>query len=192
MANAKYYPDDWGEYCAYCKKNSQPIDPRWAVFAARFRVAGNFGGAIWFDMAERTTRGYDAAIRLLFCYSALEAACSASGLKVHNVHLEGEYLSECRRKIRLNFSSFTDEEFGLRKALGSKHLKQRLAEFFEEQSDDLMPFATAVRHLFAHGIWTPKGSNALTKQAVEGLDWISHGLNLTSQSLFKKFYENLR
>jgi hypothetical protein len=192
MADAKYYPDNWIEYCADCKRKSQDIDAKWAVFAARFRVAGNFGGGVWFGMNERTTRGYDAAIRLLLAYSALEAACSASRLKVHHVRLEGEYLSECRRKVRLNFSPLADEEFALRRALQSAYLKNRLDDFFEKKSDDLMPFATAVRHLFAHGIWTPKGSNALTKQAVDAIDWISHGLRLTSQSLFEKFYENLR
>ena len=70
MAGAQYYPDFWREYCAECKSVGSKPDRAWAIFASRFRVAGNFGGAVWFKMAQSTTRGYDAALRLLLSYAA--------------------------------------------------------------------------------------------------------------------------
>ena len=187
MADNLYYPDCWREYCAECKRVGSKPDRAWAIFASRFRMAGNFGGAVWFKMAQSTARGYDAALRLLLSYAALEAACAASREKIENIKLEGEYLAECRRQIRRNFSSFSAEEFDLRGSLTSDRLKRKLDEFFSGQSEDLMPFAAAIRHLFAHGVWTPKGSMALTKSATDGLDWISHGLKLAAQELFVQF-----
>lgn len=189
MADALYYPDFWREYCAECKRAGSKPDRAWAIFASRFRIAGNFGGAVWFKMAQNTVRGYDAALRLLLSYAALEAACVASRERIENIKLEGEYLAECRREIRKSFSKFSADEFDLRGSLTSHRLKRKLDEFFSTQSDDLMPFAAAIRHLFAHGVWTPKGSEALTKSATEGLDWISHGLKLEAQKLFVQFAE---
>lgn len=187
MADGKYYPDGWREYCAHCKERGVLPDRAWAIFASRFRIAGNFGGSTWFGMAENTTRGYDAAFRLLLSYGAIEAACAAKGRKLSTIRLEGEYLSKCRRQVRISFRSYSAEEFNLRASLTSTHLKRKLSEFFSGHSDDLMPFASAIRHLFAHGIWTPKGSKALTKGATEALDWISHALKLEAQQLFQDF-----
>ena len=192
MSDAYYYPDFWREYCKHCKKAGKQPDREWALFASRFRMAGNFGGAVWFGrMTLKTTRGYDAALRLMLCYGAMELACAASKQKIENIKLEGDYLADCRRLVRRNFSSFSREEFNLRGSLTSVRLKRKLDDFFSEQSDDLMAFAAAVRHLFAHGVWTPKGSIALTKSATEGLDWISHGLKLEAQKLFVQFVQGL-
>lgn len=190
MADAYYYPDFWREYCTHCKKSGNKPDREWAIFASRFRMAGNFGGAVWFGrMTQKTSRGYDAALRLILCYGTLESACIASKKKIEKIELVGDYLADCRRVVRKSFKSFSSEEFNLRGSLSSPRLKHKLEEFFLEQSDDLMPFAAAIRHLFAHGVWTPKGSLALTKSAAEGLDWISHALKLEAQELFGQFVE---
>lgn len=187
VADTKYYPDFWREYCAECKREGSMPDRAWAIFAGRFRVAGNFCGTTWFNMTQSTTRGYDAALRLLLSYAALEAACVAYPEKIENIKLEGQHLAECRRQIRRSFSSFSEKEFTLRGSLKSYNLKRKIDEFFSGQSEDLMPFAVATRSLFLHGVWTPHGSETLTKTASDGLDWISHGLKLEAQNLFVRF-----
>jgi hypothetical protein len=52
-----------------------------------------------------------------------------------------------------------------------------------------MPFAMAIRHLFAHGQWTPTGSNVLTKRAVDALDSLQQGLRLAGQNLFDGYWK---
>jgi hypothetical protein len=191
MGDDKYYPDHWREYCSMCKSENQVPDTNWAIFAGRFRMAGNFGGGTWFSMGERSVRGYDAAIRLLLSYSAFEAACAAAGTRPTNIKLEDPYLKDCRRKVRTSFKSFSEEDFPLRNALSKNSLKKKIDDFFSGDSEDLLPFASAIRHLFAHGVWTPKGSQALSKQATEGLDEISHALKLKGLYMFEEFYNKI-
>lgn len=187
MGDAKYYPDCWSEYCALRKRRGEKPEPKWARFAARYRVAGNFQRGDYFWMTEKSTRAYDHAIKFLLCYSAFECACDVMGRKPYKVHLGdgGEWIDECRKLARRHFGQFSNEEFPLRSALSSKVLQTRLSEFFEGASDDLMPIAMALRHLFAHGHWTPSTTGTLTKGACRCL-------NLLSQTIMREADKLLR
>ena len=188
MADAKYYPDDWQKYCRYCKTTGGNPNPQWAIFAARFRVSGNYSGVFWFGSIGPVGKGYEAAIGFLLSYSAFEAACRAEGVNVWEVRLDdGGYLDECRAKIRFHFSRLSNQDFPLLNALTSKNLRRKLADFFSKKSDDLMPFAMALRNLFAHGFWTPTGSRALTKGACFEIDLLSQAVRLAGQGLFRQF-----
>lgn len=187
MPDAKYYPDYWAEYCSLVRADGGKPELNWAIFASRYRAAGNFQRGDFFAMNAKSTRAYDVALKLLLCFSALESACVASGTKPYNYVL-GDfpgYGDECRRLARKHLGGFSEEDFPLRAALKNAELKARLSMFFSGRSNDLMPLAMSLRHLFAHGHWTPSGSGTLSVGAC-------NCLNLLNQSLLKKCDEILR
>ena len=194
MPDAKYYPNYWNDYCSLVKRTGGKPEPRWAVFAARYRVAGNFQRGDYFFMSARSTRAYDVALKLLLCFSALESACVASGTKPLN-HVLGDfdgYAGVCRRLARKHFGGLAEEEFPLRSALSNVTLKTRLSMFFSGSSDDLMPLAMSLRHLFAHGHWTPNGSNTLTAGACNCLDLLNLSLLDKCDEILTSHVETLR
>jgi hypothetical protein len=178
MADSQYYPDRWKEYVSTLKRQDQTPAQAWAVMAARYRVAGNFYGANFFQLSENITKGYDRAIQLLLAYSAFEAACSAKGLKPEDRPVESDsgFAKDARGKLIKAFGSLPDADFPLKSCLSNAALAKKVEGFFLQEHTNLQPVAAAMRHLFAHGLWTPHGANALSKSACEAIDLLAQSV----------------
>ena len=178
MADAQYYPDDWKEYVSALKRQGKEPNQAWGIAASRYRVAGNFCGANFFQLSESITRGYDRAIQLLLAYSAFEAACSARGLKPEDrsVRSDTGFSKDARVKLLKAFGSLPDTDFPLKSSLSNATLTQKVEGFFRKEHSNLQPVAAAMRHLFAHGLWTPHGASVLSKPACEAIDLLAQSV----------------
>jgi len=187
MGDANYYPDRWKEYVASLKKEGKEPAQEWAIFAARYRVAGNYCSASFFSLSEKTAKGYSEAIRLLLAYSAFEAACNASGRKPNECPVPSEegFPKEARILLQKAFNKTPEAEFPLRHALNPERLAGKIDAFLEGKEHNLQPIASALRHLFAHGIWTPHGADALSKTSCDALDVLSQSLLWAADRLFE-------
>jgi hypothetical protein len=181
------YPKAWKEYISSLKRKGKKPARDWAVFAARYRAASSYTGAHFSCFSDKTAKGYSEGIRLLLTYSAFEAACIASGHKPHDCPVLGD--DGLRKKARVllqkSFKKTPESEFPLRHALRSQKLSERVDAFLEGKDNDLLPIASALRHLFAHGIWTPHGAAALSKTTRDALHLLSQSLLVAADELFE-------
>ncbi len=173
MADAKYYPDEWKTFCELVKKGVTPGSPGLSRFAARYRSAGNFQRAEFFGLSDELCAGYSAIIKLMLCYSAFEILCGAIG---HDVSQQRIVDARCAKALRAVYGRVAADTFPLATALTSKKLLSRLDACLQGKSEDVLPLAIALRHLFAHGFWTPTGGEAVSRRATEALEALSLAL----------------
>ncbi len=181
MGDVKYYPDRWKEYVSTLKERGSLPSREWGTFAARYRVAGNYAGVTFFSMSRSVVNGYDRGIQLLLSYSAFESACTASGVDPTERPISSHegIAKTARMGLIKAFGQTPESAFPLRSALTSRKLASKIDAFFSGQDNSLQPVAAAIRHLFAHGVWTPHGSKMLTVTAC-------NALNLLAQSVLRE------
>lgn len=181
MADSKYYPDEWKAFCALVNNGKALPSPSLSRFAARYRSAGNFQRAEFFGLSDDLSAGYSAIIKVMLCYSAFEILCEAIALNIREQQIVD---AGCAKALRAEYSDASSDAFPLKAALTNKTLLQRLDAFLNNASDDILPFATALRHLFAHGFWTPNGGEAVSRRARQTLDALSLALLWKSDQVF--------
>jgi len=185
MADGKYYPDYWKEYVNCLKATGRKPPREWAIFAARYRAASAYQMATFMQLTDKLTAGYSSGMGLLLSYGAFEAACRASMLETYEVEIPGSqgFAVDCRKELIKWFSRFGEEDFPLRGALASSQLRKKLEAFFANEANDLLPIASAFRHLFAHGHWTPNGSETLSEGACSAIDMLAQLLRMKGDDL---------
>ena len=191
MADGKYYPDYWKEYVTCLKATGRTPPREWAIFAARYRAASAYQSAMFMQLTDKLTAGYSAGMGLLLSYSAFEAACRASMRETHKVEIPSSkgFAVECRKELIKWFGHFGEEDFPLRGALASSQLRTGLDAFFAGENDNLLPIASAFRHLFAHGQWTPNGSDTLSKGACSAIEMLAQLLRMKGDDLLSDALE---
>ena len=195
MADDKYYPDEWKEFCALVKSGSVEASPALSRFAARYRAAGNYQRAEFMGMSGDVCDGYSAVIKVMLCYSALEVLCGALGLTLADQVVvtspAGGY-AKCPAQLRAEYGGASSTEFPLRAALTNRRLVNRLDAFIAGTSDDLLPVATALRHLFVHGAWTPSGGETVSKRATRALTDLAQILLWHCDTVFTTYVCSLK
>jgi len=187
MGDSKYFPDRWSDYIKLTKRSGGRPAQNWAIFASRYRAAGNFIGADFFYLSDRSKRSYSTAIGYLLCFSAFEAACTAYGIKTHKCPIldDGIPFKSARSRLRICFRRTTEHEFPLRWAIESPLLGNKIDDFFAGRDQDLRPLAASLRNLFAHGIFTPTGSGVLRESSCQGLELLGKCLLIKSDQLLE-------
>jgi hypothetical protein len=190
VADSKYNPDLWVDYVRKLQIRGVRPEMAWAGFASQYRVAGNFSCSHFFHLSDRVARSYSEAMRLLLAYSAFEAACQAANVKVHASKIDGAdgFINEARTCLRTAFKDVPEDLFPLRAALGNSLLSRKVDRFLSGEDDDLQPISAALRSLFAHGVWMPKGSSALSSAACRGLSLSSQCILIASNGIFERHY----
>ncbi len=150
MAN----PTAWRRYIQALKGASP--HPGLARFAARFNLATAFDGVNLEGVAQPTVAAYSAAIRVSLSYSAVEALDSALGRRtgrdlLPSSELAGEYRSRSCDHLRRQLEELTQ----------SGALRVKLMDLASDpELADVMPVASALRHLVFHGDFTAHGAGA--------------------------------
>jgi hypothetical protein len=174
MADAKNYPDEWRLYQGLVRSGQIIGLPKWGVFAARYRVASDFSGASFYNLRGKIIDGYNVGIKHILCYSAFEAACAAAekDTKTVKIPCEHGFPLEARKRLISIYKNSTSGDFPLIDQINSKLLR-KIDAFLDGSDSNCQPIAAALRHLFAHGVWTPTGGEILTKKAREAIDLLS-------------------
>jgi hypothetical protein len=117
----------------------------------RVRVAKAFRGLKLEGVAPRTTRGYDAFMKVFLTHSALEQYLTVTGQElkdieaVHKSYLSADLIAEF-------FDSDRDGklfEFLHRRL--NRHLQERLTACKEKRCFNVGVISASIRHIFAHG-----------------------------------------
>ena len=76
------YPARWGEYVEAAKTLKTDIDPKYSVWASRFKAAKSLTGMSFEGQSTSSKDAYYLATKITFVDTAVEAFEEASGMKV--------------------------------------------------------------------------------------------------------------
>lgn len=121
---------------------------------ARHKVAKRFRDVRIDDASDALVRGYSVGIRTFLCYSAAEAMGAAIEKHVSRWTIHDESISPVLRRLA---EPLRDRHDVLKGAARSDLIK-----FVDREHENVRSFATALRHLVAHGDFTPTGTGMMT------------------------------
>ncbi len=183
------YPHYWGEFQRSRLSRGGELSrqqlARWARFASRYKVASAYRGIRFSGMSAASARGYSAAFGVFLAYSALEACWTAMGSIVQKAPgiIGGELASRLRATLGGSFPLDVELSAPLRRRvaifMGGDAVSHWLA------SQNVLVMAQAVRHLVAHGVFTPSGARAVTAKAARALQDLADVVLRTSSDTFR-------
>lgn len=151
-------------------------------FASRWSLAANLKSILLEGSDPRTQRGYLAGMRVALSYSALEHLLN------HSIHRDGKGIN----KVQIPNPALAD---ALRQQLKTYRVKQsetvsdpairkKLADWESGAEADVLIVARALRHMFAHGSFTPYGVGVITESSRQALQDLSMAVRLDAESRF--------
>ena len=150
---------------------------------ARYKVARTFRGLRLDRGTDALVRGYSTGVRLFLCYSASEAFGSVFGKHVTSWEIHDVSLQTPLRRIALPLPERND--------VFSKAVIRDVSAFVGHEHDNLRVVATALRHLVAHGDFTPTGTGMMTKSGANAISRLGDHLLAESERRFAAWFENL-
>lgn len=151
-------------------------------FAARWHLAANLQGIQLAGADPRTEKGYLAGLGVVLAYSSLE-------------HLEDQALQ--RRKGAVNRVTILDSGLADRlrtrvktrrmltsETITDERLRTKLRNWDAGHNPDVLVVAKAIRHMFAHGAYTPYGLEITTAAARDALTDLADALRIAAQDHF--------
>ena len=154
------------------------------VSHARLKVAKRFDGVRMRRASQNLIRGYTAGMRLLLCYSAAESLGEAIGEKVTTWEITDEPLLVPLRRLATPLPDRSD--------ILHKHVREQVATFISRKHDNIRVVATALRHLMAHGHFTPTGAGAMTKAGSDAIEKLSKHLVAETERRFAEWFNKIR
>lgn len=157
----------------------------WARYASRYRVATGYRGIRFSGVGESSARGYSAAFGVFLAYSAFEACLKALGRKPgKDVILDTPVAQGVRDAMGGSFALSSDLNGSLAPRV-NRFFSAAATDNSPEASDLVVP-ASAIRHLVAHGVFTPTAGGALTVKAVRALRQLGDAVLAHSVKLFQE------
>jgi len=153
------------------------------VSHARLKVAKRFDGVRMRRASQNLIRGYTAGMRLLLCYSAAESMGEAIGEKVTTWEITDEPLLVPLRRLAAPLPDRSD--------ILHKHIREQVANFIFHKHDNIRVVATALRHLMAHGHFTPTGAGAMTNAGSDAIETLSKHLVAETERRFAEWFNKI-
>ncbi|WOD41911.1 hypothetical protein [Nodosilinea sp. E11] len=160
----KGYPSKWSDYSNQMKISNGSFSGLLGLgsnpgdinrFAARFRAANCFAGLEFEGYSEETQKGYSALCQVVFTWSAFETLLKLKSTQANSI---GEALRQYgSEQILANIKNLDVENKFYRfihERVNSSHQRE-LDNYFNDDPSNIAYLASAIRHIFAHGILTP-------------------------------------
>jgi hypothetical protein len=155
-------------------------------FMYRYRMAKAFQTIIATDVEKRTLDGYACGMRLFMAYSAYDEIRAAEriliGKRKNTIHKRKDAV--LAEKIRTNkemkdllLNSITINDDGLRKTL---------INFYERKNDEIMFFASSLRHSFVHGDFTTARAGLTNKTKIGVINEVTNVVFEVSDDIFSE------
>ena len=145
-------------------------------FMYRYRMANAFQTIVAVDVEKRTVDGYACGMKLFMAYSAYDELREAEKNLINGEWLKTHKLKnkELAERIRKN------------KKMKELLLRRVLKKFYEGRNDEVMCFATCLRHCFVHGDFTTARSGLTNKTQIAVIDEVTEVVLKVSDELFTK------
>jgi hypothetical protein len=183
----EHFPKDIKKFKDIAKKISdKQVKSCLTRYTYRFRLAKAFEGLQAPTVSKRTLDGYSIATKLFFAYSAYDEIREVEKL------LRGKSKVKTYKVFNFSVANKIRRNRGLQillmnsVAVNEVRLKNNLKLFYENQNNEVMCIATALRHCFAHGDFTASSAELRTKSAVAAIEDLIEIIQSTSNELFSK------
>lgn len=150
---------------------------------ARHRVARRFQGLRRENGSDSLIRGYSEGLRLFLSYSAAEAFGNAIGHHITRWTICDPSLAPPLRKLSKPLAERPDVIKGT--------ARSSLIAFLDSEHDNIRVVATALRHLVAHGDFTPTGAGVMTKQGAESIRRLADHMLVESDRQFAVWFARM-
>jgi hypothetical protein len=135
-------------------------------------------------MENATARGYSAALGVFLAYSAFEACLTGMGRHAPKDPglIDPELASNLRIALGRRFELAEELHSNLSAKVGRLMNADDEADWPDSQ--DVLIMARAIRHLVAHGVFTPWGGRTVTTRAASALHDLADAVLEYSSQLF--------
>jgi hypothetical protein len=155
-------------------------------FCYRYRMAKTFETIVARDVEKRTIAGYACGMKLFMSYSAYDEIRTAERIHLnldYNVtHKHSDILLARNIKNNLEMKNLLLETY----ASEEGKLKKELRKFYSTDSDEIMIFATSLRHSFVHGDFTSARAGLKSKRKISEVNSVSDVVLIVSDSIFNQ------
>jgi len=197
--NPNHMPTMHKEFSAWKKKLSAEVKKENSGmlnllnrFQYRYRMAKAFETIVAVDVEKRTVDGYACGMNLFMAYSAYDEIRTAEK-KLENLEYSLTHKhrdEELARKIRENekmkellLQTLTVESEGLRKVLRG---------LYQGRNNEIMCFATCLRHCFVHGDFTTARSGLTNKKRIAVVNEVTDVVLKVSDGIFSAIIQAQR
>lgn len=153
-------------------------------FMYRYRMAKAFETLVATDVEKRTVDGYACGMKLFMAYSAYDEVRAAEKilLKVKKNETHKWKDKELAEKIRAN--KLMKDLLLETVAVDERGLRIMLKKFYANKNNEIMVFATSVRHSFVHGDFTTARSGLTNKSRIAVINEVTEVVLKVSDDLF--------
>lgn len=193
MTNQNHLPTKHKEFSAMKKalneqqkKENEKFLSLMNRFMYRFRMAKAFQTIIAKDVEKRTVDGYACAMKLFLAYSAYDEIRAAERillkLKFNQTHKFKD--SELATRIRNNEEM---KDLLLKTiAIDEDGLRIMLKKFYKNKNDEIMIFASSLRHSFVHGDFTAARAGLTNKTKIRVVNDVTDIVLKISDEIFSE------
>ena len=155
-------------------------------FMYRYRMAKAFQTIVAEDVEKRTVDGYACGMKLFMAYSAYDEIRAAERIllkldrnKTHKYKNEilAEEIRSNERMKDLLLETIAVEEDGLR---------IMLKKFYANKNNEIMIFASSLRHSFVHGDFTTARSGLTNKREIQTINDVTEIVLKVSDEIFSE------
>ena len=155
-------------------------------FMYRYRMAKAFQTIVVKDVEKRTVDGYACGMKLFMAYSAYDEIRAAERIllkldrnKTHKYKNEilAERIRSNERMKDLLLETIAVEEDGLR---------VMLKKFYANKNNEIMIFASSLRHSFVHGDFTTARSGLTNKREIQTINDVTNVVLKISDEIFNE------
>ena len=155
-------------------------------FMYRYRMAKAFETLVAKDVEKRTVDGYACGMKLFMAYSAYDEIRAAERIlrkldrnKTHKYKNEilAERIRSNDRMKDLLLETIAVEEDGL---------KIMLKKFYANKNNEIMIFASSLRHSFVHGDFTTARSGLTNKREIQTINDVTEVVLKLSDEIFSE------
>jgi hypothetical protein len=158
-------------------------------YTYRYRLAVAFEGLQASSVDKRTLAGYSCVTKLFLAYTAYDEIREAERLllgknkkRFHKI-FDFHTANKLRRNIPLG------ELLKLSVAVTDKTLVKSLHNFYDNNNNEVMCIATAIRNCYAHGDFTASGGNLRTVRERAAVEKLTEVVLMKSNEIFSEMLE---
>jgi hypothetical protein len=171
---AQHYPKGWKTFTQAIKAGMVPSDFGFkrdngeiVRFASRYRVAKAFQGVQLEGYGQTTIDGYSALVKVFLCWSAFEQFLEVLGINQRNFGalLQPYAPDEAIQQIKTADRNRSFYDF-LYSRVNKTH-QTELRNYFRDDLKNVTYLASAIRHIFVHGLLTPHANQTRPAKVVK-------------------------
>lgn len=155
-------------------------------FMYRYRMAKAFQTIVAVDVEKRTVDGYACGMKLFMAYSAYDELREAEKNLINGEWLKTHKYRNKELAERIRKNKKMQDLLLTTKRVEGEGLRRLLKNFYDGRNDEVMCFATCLRHCFVHGDFTTGRSGLTNKTQIAVIDDVTDVVLKVSDELFSE------